>query len=178
MSEYRLTRDADADLLEIFVYGFETFGLIQAEDYRDSMTRCFELPRITPSWAAGPTNSRQARGGMSMGATLFLRRAALRRAHHGHCQRAQYPQTAGLKAVLISALAVHVESPTCFRYPRAYAAALFHTVKYFARGFSTTIALVDCSGSSCHSSDSERPMRSAPSRRNSGSWSSSFGQAG
>ena len=43
MSEFRLTKDADADLLKAFIYGFETFGLVQAEDYRHSMTRCFEL---------------------------------------------------------------------------------------------------------------------------------------
>lgn len=41
MSEYRLTKDADADLLEVFIYGFETFGPIHAEDYWDSITRCF-----------------------------------------------------------------------------------------------------------------------------------------
>ncbi|MGH7153442.1 MAG: type II toxin-antitoxin system RelE/ParE family toxin [Acetobacteraceae bacterium] len=48
MNEYRLTRDADADLRELFLYGFETFGLAQAEDYRDSMTRCFELLADNP----------------------------------------------------------------------------------------------------------------------------------
>lgn len=36
MNEYRLTRDADADLLELFPYGFKAFGLAQAEDYRNS----------------------------------------------------------------------------------------------------------------------------------------------
>ena len=48
MSEYRLTRDADTDLLEVFLYGFETFGLPRAEDYRDSLTRCFELLADNP----------------------------------------------------------------------------------------------------------------------------------
>jgi toxin ParE1/3/4 len=48
MSEYRLTNDADADLLDVFIYGFETFGLIQAEEYRDSLTRCFELIADNP----------------------------------------------------------------------------------------------------------------------------------
>ena len=43
MSKYRLTKDADGDLLKMFIYGFETFGLAQAEEYRDSMTRCFQL---------------------------------------------------------------------------------------------------------------------------------------
>ncbi len=48
MSEYRLTKDADADLLEVFIYGFETFGPIHAEDYRDNMTRCFKLLAENP----------------------------------------------------------------------------------------------------------------------------------
>jgi hypothetical protein len=45
---------------------------------------------------------------------------------------------------------------------------LAQTEKYFARGLSTTIALVDCSGWSCHSSDIETPIRPASSRRSSG----------
>lgn len=48
MNEYRLTKDADADLLESFLYGFETFGLAQAEDYRDSMIRRFQLIADNP----------------------------------------------------------------------------------------------------------------------------------
>ncbi len=48
MNEYRLARDADADLLELFLYGFETFGLAQAEDYRNSMIWCFELLAKNP----------------------------------------------------------------------------------------------------------------------------------
>ena len=40
-----------------------------------------------------------------------------------------------------------------------------YTEKYFARGFSTTIALVDCSGCNCHSSDSDTPIRSGPQQR-------------
>lgn len=39
MNEYRLSRDAGADLMELFLYGLDTFGLAQAEHYRDSMTR-------------------------------------------------------------------------------------------------------------------------------------------
>jgi hypothetical protein len=38
-----------------------------------------------------------------------------------------------------------------------------YTEKYFARGFSTTIALVDCSGCNWNSSEIEIPIRSAPS---------------
>ncbi len=37
MAEYRLTRDADDDLLNMFLYGFETFGPAQADAYRDGM---------------------------------------------------------------------------------------------------------------------------------------------
>ena len=48
VSEYRLTRDADADLLDVFLYGLETFGLTRAEDYRDSLTRCFEILAANP----------------------------------------------------------------------------------------------------------------------------------
>jgi toxin ParE1/3/4 len=48
MSEYRLTQDADDDLLKMFVYGFETFGLAQAEAYRDGMIQCFELLADNP----------------------------------------------------------------------------------------------------------------------------------
>jgi toxin ParE1/3/4 len=48
MSEYRLTLDADDDLLKMFIYGFETFGLTQAEAYRDGMIQCFELLADNP----------------------------------------------------------------------------------------------------------------------------------
>jgi len=48
MAEYRLTRAAEDDLLEAFVYGFETFGPAQAKDYRQSMARCFEVLADTP----------------------------------------------------------------------------------------------------------------------------------
>ena len=54
MAEYRLTRAAEEDLLEAFVYGFEAFGPAQAEDYRQSMTQCFEL------LAGNPRLGRQA----------------------------------------------------------------------------------------------------------------------
>ena len=48
MAEYRLTSAAENDLLDAFIYGFETFGPAQAEDYRQSMARCFELLADTP----------------------------------------------------------------------------------------------------------------------------------
>lgn len=48
MAEYRLTGAAEDDLLDAFIYGFATFGRAQAEDYRRSMTRCFELLADNP----------------------------------------------------------------------------------------------------------------------------------
>jgi plasmid stabilization system protein ParE len=33
MSEYRLTQDADDDLLKMFIYGFETFGLTRRHEH-------------------------------------------------------------------------------------------------------------------------------------------------
>ena len=48
MNEYRLTRDAAGDLLDVFLYGFETFGLVRAEEYRESLTRCFTLLADNP----------------------------------------------------------------------------------------------------------------------------------
>ncbi len=48
MGEYRLTRGADDDLLEVFIYGLSRFGLRQAEEYRDGMIRCFMLLADNP----------------------------------------------------------------------------------------------------------------------------------
>lgn len=52
------------------------------------------------------------------------------------------------------------------------------TLKYRAWGWWTTMALVLCSGCSCHSSLSSTPMRPEPSSSSIGSWSLRFGQAG
>jgi len=50
MGEVRLTRNADDDLLQLFLYGFDAFGLTKAQEYRDGVVQCFELladyPRI------------------------------------------------------------------------------------------------------------------------------------
>ena len=51
-------------------------------------------------------------------------------------------------------------------------------LKYFAAGWWTMIAEVDCSGSSCHSSLMLTPIRPGCSSSNSWAWSSRFGQAG
>lgn len=48
MGEYRLTRNADVDLLDVVIYGFEAFGLARAEVYRDGMTRCFKVLAENP----------------------------------------------------------------------------------------------------------------------------------
>lgn len=48
MPEYRLTNDADADLLRIFVYGLNAFGLTRSRAYRDDMIRCFQLLAANP----------------------------------------------------------------------------------------------------------------------------------
>jgi toxin ParE1/3/4 len=48
MSEYRLTKAAEDDLLNAFIYGFESFGRPQAEQYRDGMIHCFQLLADTP----------------------------------------------------------------------------------------------------------------------------------
>ena len=49
MSAYRLTKRADADLFNIFLYGIKTFGLTQAKRYSESMSRCFQLLADAPA---------------------------------------------------------------------------------------------------------------------------------
>ncbi len=63
MGDYRLTRDADADLVQMFLYGFESFGVRKAEEYRDGMVRCLALlaenPRLgRPAEEVGPGTRR------------------------------------------------------------------------------------------------------------------------
>ncbi len=48
MAKYRLTKEAENDLLKIFLYSFETFGLAQAEEYRKDIIQCFELLAENP----------------------------------------------------------------------------------------------------------------------------------
>lgn len=48
MSEYRLSGRADNDLLDVFVFGIEQFGPIQAERYQSEMIRCFDLLADNP----------------------------------------------------------------------------------------------------------------------------------
>lgn len=40
---YRLTAEAESDLLEIYLYGFQNFGESQAEAYFAELESCFEI---------------------------------------------------------------------------------------------------------------------------------------
>lgn len=40
---YKLTPEADNDLIEIYVYGFQAFGETQAEQYFSELENCFEV---------------------------------------------------------------------------------------------------------------------------------------
>jgi toxin ParE1/3/4 len=53
MTEYRLTKAAEDDLLDMFIYGFETFGRRKAEEYRRRMIRCFNLLAENPRLGRG-----------------------------------------------------------------------------------------------------------------------------
>ncbi len=55
MSDYRLTKRAEADLFDIAVHGYRQFGARQAEAYAAGLsTRSNSSPTI-PAWAGGPT---------------------------------------------------------------------------------------------------------------------------
>lgn len=43
MNSYRLTARAESEILDIFIYGIEQFGLRQARLYKDDMEDCFQL---------------------------------------------------------------------------------------------------------------------------------------
>ena len=45
---YKLTKEADNDLIEIYIYGFKQFGELQAEDYFSDLESCFQLLSETP----------------------------------------------------------------------------------------------------------------------------------
>lgn len=48
MSSYRLTERAEADVFDIFLFGFEQFGRMQASRYRDELAACFQLLAENP----------------------------------------------------------------------------------------------------------------------------------
>ena len=43
MSSYRTSARADADLLELYLYGVENFGRVRAVEYVEGLHGCFEL---------------------------------------------------------------------------------------------------------------------------------------
>lgn len=60
VSSYRLTNRAEAEIIDIFLYGIEQFGLLQAMVYRDSMEACFQsladnprMGRLAPALGEG-----------------------------------------------------------------------------------------------------------------------------
>jgi toxin ParE1/3/4 len=54
MSEYVLTRRAEADLFDIFLFGYEQFGSRQAEIYAAELEHAFQLLADIPVWAVKP----------------------------------------------------------------------------------------------------------------------------
>lgn len=48
MAHYRLTRKADNDLVALYEYGIDAFGLIRAQDYLIGLHDCFELLAENP----------------------------------------------------------------------------------------------------------------------------------
>jgi toxin ParE1/3/4 len=46
--EYRLSPQAEAEIVDIIRYGIETFGALQARRYVDDLTHCFELLAENP----------------------------------------------------------------------------------------------------------------------------------
>ncbi|MBW6421735.1 type II toxin-antitoxin system RelE/ParE family toxin [Rhizobium sp. XQZ8] len=48
MPEFRLTRRADKDMLDIFVFGLEAFGHPQARKYATELQACFMLLAKNP----------------------------------------------------------------------------------------------------------------------------------
>jgi toxin ParE1/3/4 len=48
MSEYALTRRAEADLFDIFLFGYEQFGVRQAEIYAAELEYTFQLLADNP----------------------------------------------------------------------------------------------------------------------------------
>lgn len=48
MNSFRLTRRAEQDLYDIFLYGYERFGIAQADRYASDMEVCFQLLADNP----------------------------------------------------------------------------------------------------------------------------------
>lgn len=45
---YKLTKNADSDLIELYIYGYQQFGEKQAEQYFSELEKCFQLLSETP----------------------------------------------------------------------------------------------------------------------------------
>jgi len=45
---FRLTREAEADIVDIYRYSVENFGEAQADTYHDGLSDCFRLLADTP----------------------------------------------------------------------------------------------------------------------------------
>jgi len=48
LNSFRLTRRAEQDLYDIFLYGYERFGIAQADRYASDMEACFQLLANNP----------------------------------------------------------------------------------------------------------------------------------
>ncbi|MFC5553344.1 type II toxin-antitoxin system RelE/ParE family toxin [Methylobacterium iners] len=48
MARYRLTRRAENDLLDIFLFGLEQFGDVQAQRYQAGFEECFRMLAENP----------------------------------------------------------------------------------------------------------------------------------
>lgn len=48
MNNYRLTKAAESDLLGIAIYGYETFGAVRAEQYREALRSQIEILAASP----------------------------------------------------------------------------------------------------------------------------------
>ena len=48
---YQLSREAEQDILDIFIHTAESFGLQQAENYHDKLEACFDFLADNPTAA-------------------------------------------------------------------------------------------------------------------------------
>lgn len=55
MNNYRLSTQAENEILDIFLYGIERFGLNQARLYKDGMESCFQLLGNNPRMGRSAT---------------------------------------------------------------------------------------------------------------------------
>ena len=58
MTAYRLTRQADANLIEIYLYTAERLGIRQADSYADGLQNAFSLLSDNPLMGRAADNTR------------------------------------------------------------------------------------------------------------------------